>query len=80
MKYNPEGIKIEKNIPMPPKRTGGGSGTGKWQHLFKQMKVGDSVLVPIKSLKPIWVACRLINIKITRRAQPNQMARVWRIK
>ena len=60
---------IEKNIPLPPKDSLAG--------LFRQLAVGDSVLIPIK--RRTAVGATSFNLGITTRTRKEgDMVRVWR--
>lgn len=66
--------KIEKNIPLPDKKS------GKNIRLLKSMEVGDSFVIEIKSRSSFLISAAREGIKITTRSIGNGKIRVWLIK
>lgn len=70
-------IKIEKNIPIPPKK--GGRAKGALREVMESMAIGDSIVLSkryIQHARSLKVRC---GISITERKQPDGTFRVWRI-
>lgn len=73
-------IKIEHGIPIPPKR---GTVAGGLLGLLRQMKVGDSIKLPLTThgnYRSIHALAHHANIRITVRRLDKQFFRVWRLK
>lgn len=70
--------KIEKGVPIPPKRTGR-EGRGLLNITMRNMEVGDSILLPIRDARTkATTIARRIGIEITQRQVDDENARVWR--
>lgn len=66
-------LKIEKNIPVPPRtRTAGG---GKWQKCVDNMNVGDSVL--IEKAGSLYSALNKLGFSAVMRKEGDKF-RVWK--
>ena len=66
-------IKIEKGIPVPPKKKIGnpwGQGA-KWAETLRNMEIGDSFLAPANRLPVICVTCKRNGWKIRTQTQPH---------
>ena len=70
-------LKIEKNIPIPTDRRGGGRG---YSAALSKMKIGESVVLPVKSYSGAWQhAARVIGSgKFTVHTNDGGGFRVWR--
>lgn len=66
-------IKIESGVPMPSKNTGGMSQT------MRQMKVGDSFVLPSVKRPSVHTCARNAGIKVAMRTADG-ITRVWRIE
>lgn len=67
-------MKIESNIPIPPRQK-----IGELDGVMARMKLGDSIVWPGSSFQPYRVARRL-KFGITTRKESGIGRRVWRIK
>lgn len=77
-------IKIDKNVPVPPKaggRNGPGYGPGKWQRVYAKMEAGDSVGgLTEHQARALWFAIREAGGRSVRRMEsdgPRRKYRVW---
>ena len=72
-------IKIESGVPMPEPR----AGSGKWQNLLSQMKIGDSFFIADTGTYALWgrmkSASKHLKIKLATRKEGTGV-RVWRIE
>lgn len=66
-------LKIEKNIPVPPRTRNGG--LGKWQKCVNSMSVGDSVLV--ENYGSLYGALKSMGFKAIMRKEGDKF-RVWK--
>ena len=72
-------IQIETSIPIPED----GRGRGRKRYPFEAMKVGDSILMPVKqssSSGPIREAGKKLGYRFTSRSEGDNATRVWRIE
>lgn len=67
-------ITIESGIPIPPKHKGTG-----YPELMRQMKVGDSILVPKKGRVAVLQAAVRLRITITTRKEGDGTMRCWKV-
>ena len=72
-------LKIEKGIPLPAKSLGGGRG---FQKILKEMKAGDSVVLPTSGYANAWSAAAnaLGSGNFMVRREADKGFRVWRMK
>ena len=73
-------MKIEKNIPMPEKR----SSSGKYKDVLRQMEIGDSVSASFNEQAGLRQAAKVLGFRIAARKEnkgkfPSKF-RIWRIK
>lgn len=68
-------VKIEKNIPLTSRRGGNNLAA-----LIKQMKAGDSVLLPAALRNYTGTASLTANIKIATRKVNDKEFRLWRME
>ncbi len=79
IKMNTNEIKIEKGVPLPPKKPTGNR-RGRWVDVVRNMEIGDSVLLPGHAMTSIYAACKRNGWKVLVQVQPdNPNLRLWRV-
>ena len=77
---NETNFKIEKGVPIPPRRQSGGA---PMKYPWKDLQIGDSFFVPKQTVHPFSgqanTTGKRFNMKFTLRAE-NGGVRVWRVK
>lgn len=74
----PQAPKIEKGVPLPPKRTGR---PGMETYPFREMKVGDSILLRTKTsaVQVTWAKATGWKFTVRRLPEDGGKARIWRV-